>query len=334
MADNQVNDQDDFDKKYMELESIINGSKTIITDHNKSLRNEIELNFEKITKKSVKERDALIKRIDDFENEFLSRIDIKIHAARKFLGESKIDRNKNLLEEKTDQFKLDILKNQKLGYKHQEQLIGRIEENCNPSIKDFDFSTMFKEPNYPVYEYKLDRSYIDEINYEYHLISFGIDSFVICVKLKSQFQISLMKKRGDLVQLQNFQNPSIFSSFCANTTRLFMLVNQDSIRLIYEFDENLRLRRVKEVNDSSIRVSCDDIYIFLLVQKSIDSYCSFCFEIYTDSIQEIERGSFKFMISRLHGPSINEKYNLSSRTQLEICSNEKDTFVFYNDSNI
>ena len=74
-------------------------------------------------------------------------------------------------------------------------------------------------------------------------------------------------------------------------------------------------------------MACDNTFVFLLVEKCIDSFCGFCFEIYADSIQELERGSFFMKLMR--NPHINLEYNLSPEIILDICSQEDDTLVFY-----
>jgi hypothetical protein len=74
-------------------------------------------------------------------------------------------------------------------------------------------------------------------------------------------------------------------------------------------------------------VACDNTFVFLLVEKCIDSFCGFCFEIYADSIQEIERGSF--FMKLMKNPHINIECNLSPEVVLDICSQEDDTLVFY-----
>ena len=328
----------DYANRLLDFENFVHESKSIIKGHCETLRSDIEVNFESIVDKINKQKEGLLNRVNSYENQCLSEVEEKMIEAYKFINDKSKRRSFKDLIEKRAQFKSSIFKNNTIKYVESEidpQIVmGQLEDAVIKCRHNFDFLNILDEGQLPNYKYSLDTDKIDPENemggaFEHYVVSFGIDRIVICILLKSRFQLRLLHKKGDLIRMYTFQPPSEFLSFCSNSTRLFMLANQDNVRILYEFDENLLLRRVKEVNNKSIKVSCDNSFVFMLVEKCINSFCGYCFEIYTDSIQEIECGSFKFM--KLHDPNINMDYNLSPGTRLEIYSQDDDTFVFYID---
>ena len=329
---------EEYRKCLADFEIFINESKNVIKGHCDTQRAIMDVNYESILDKLCHQKEILMNRLSSYENDCMNEVDDKMISAHKFLNEQNKEQNIKVLLEKKTEYKYSIFKNKVLKYSESEFdpqiVLGQLDEIVMKFQNRFDFLNVLENIHKPSYVYSLDVDKIDPGNemggeFDHFIVPFGVDRIVICILLKSRFQLRLLQKRGDLVRMHTFQPPSEFLSFCSNTTRLFMLANQDSIKILYEFDENLLLRRVKEVNDNSIKVSCDNNFVFLLVEKCIDSFCGYCFEIYTDSIQEIERGSFRFM--KLRDPSINMDYNISPETRLEIYSRDDDTFVFYID---
>jgi hypothetical protein len=337
-SERSIKASEEYIRCLADFETFINESKNIIKGHCDTVRATIDVNYESILDKLCQQKDALMNRLTFYENDCMNEVEGKMKSAHEFLNEQTNNQNIKLLWEKKAEYKFDLFKNKALKYIESEFdpqiILGYLDETLLECKNKFYFLDILNDTQKPDYKFSLDVDKIDPQNemsgeFEYYVVSFGIDRFVICILLQSKFQLRLLQKRGDLIRMHTFQPPSEFLSFCSNTTRLFMLANQDNIKVLYEFDENLLLRRVKEVNDNSIKVSCDNNFVFLLVEKCIDTFCGFCFEIYTDSIQEIERGSFKFM--KLRDPSINMDYNMSPETRLEIYSQDDDTFVFYID---
>jgi hypothetical protein len=209
-------------------------------------------------------------------------------------------------------------------------VVGDLVETTLNSHKSFDFSYFLSEIIEPFYKYSMNIDNIEieiDKDFQHHLISYTNDRIVICLLFKLKFELRLMDKKGDLIRIHSFHSPSTFISFCANSTRLFLLAKQDDVQIVYEFDQELLLRRTKEVDISCIKVSCDDNYVYLLIKKLACTVCGYCLEIQSDSIQEIERRSFKFM--KLHAPNINDLYNNWPDTELELYSQGENTFVFY-----
>ena len=244
-------------KRQIEFENFGKESKKVIKENCVQLRDRVELNFESIFDKLNKYKDILLFRINLFENERTDDVDRKIIHAKKFLNENKKSLATENLSEKREEFRFDILNSREMRYIESEYdphlIVGKLEEIVlAPAKKDFNYLKMFNKSNEPIYKYTLDGNEIDPFNemngqFEHYVVAFCLDRFVLCIVLKSKFQLRLMQKKGDLIRVQDFQPPSEFLSFCANTTRLFMLANQDKIKILYEFDENLLLRRVKEV---------------------------------------------------------------------------------------
>ena len=327
-----------YSNRLLDFESFIIESKNIIKGHCDKIRSDIEINYESIIDKIMQQKDALINRINSYESECINEVDEKVIEAYKFINDERKIKSFKVLMDTRAEFKSSIFKNSTIKYTESEidpQIVmGQLEDVVIKYGNHFDFLNILDGIHEPNYKYSLNTDKIDPENemggvFEHFVIPFGIDRVVICILLKSRFQLRLLQKKGDLIRMYTFQPPSEFLSFCSNSTRLFMLADQDNIRILYEFDENLLLRRVKEVNNKSIKVSCDNSFVFMLIEKCTNSFCGYCFEIYTDSIQEIECGSFKFM--KLHDPNINMDYNLSPGTRLEIYSQDDDTFVFYID---
>jgi len=238
-----------------EFEILAKESKKTINGHCNQLRDTIELNFESIFDKLKKHKEILLNRISLFESECINEVDGKTNNAKKFQNEN--SQITEISSDKTDEFKSDAFKNRIMRYIESEYdphlIVGKLEESiAAPTKKSFNHLKMFRKPNEPIYKYALDRYEVDPLNemngkFEHYIVAFCLDRFVLCVVLKSKFQIRLMQKKGDLIRVHDFQPPSEFLSFSANTTRLFILANQDKIKILYEFDENLLLRRVKEV---------------------------------------------------------------------------------------
>jgi hypothetical protein len=208
---------------------------------------------------------------------------------------------------------------------------GHLEESILEDNRSFNFLEFFSNSIEPIYQYSVDVGDIDlEMKhriFKHHLIAISCDRIVLCLEFSSEFQFRLMHKKGGLIRLHSLLSPSKFLNFCANSNILFVLAKQNDSTILYEFDQDLISRRVKEVSNNCIKLSCDDNYIYLLIKKSISSLCGYCFEIYSHSIQEIERDSFH--TKELDDPSINAKYKFSLETELELHSQDNHTFVFY-----
>jgi hypothetical protein len=324
-------------KNILGFENDVDESRDTVKSKCNNLRSDIEVDIQNVIKKVNKEKIFLLNRIDLFEKKFTRDVDEKLDAAKivLYFQQNKIDEKIKSLKEKNVEFKQQILNSRDIFYKKSDkdvtQVVGTLAETIFESRRSFNFLEFLSVSIEPINQYSINVEM--EINeaFNHHLIAFNLDRIVLCLSSNSHFQLRLMRKKGDLIQIHTFHSPSEFIAFCANSTRLFVLVKQHELKILYEFDQDLVLRRVKEVNSSCIKLSCNHKYIYLLIKKSICSFCGYCFEIHSDSIQEIERGTFNFR--NLGEPNINTKHNISSETELELYSQDEDTFVFYiNDS--